>query len=215
MLIWGANHTRFIEDMIDITSPTEVEYNDRRFKQVSCLGEEIIAKEFNDCLFTNCTFRETSFKNCTFRDCRFAGTDLSLTQVQNCVFISTEFETCQMIGVNWTEANWNERGFLKTVSFTKCVIDYSTFFGLDLKDVSFVECRAKEVDFGEADLTQADCRQTDFLDSRFHHTNLTGADLRGAINYAIAPQSNTLKDTKFSLPEAMSLLYGLDIILEE
>jgi hypothetical protein len=44
---------------------------------------------------------------------------------------------------------------------------------------------------------------------------LTQADFTGATNYAIAASLNTLKKTKFSLPEAMSLLYSLDIILTE
>jgi fluoroquinolone resistance protein len=56
---------------------------------------------------------------------------------------------------------------------------------------------------------------TDFSNSRFQHTNLTEADFTGATNYAIAASLNTLKKTKFSLPEAMSLLYSLDIILTE
>ena len=47
------------------------------------------------------------------------------------------------------------------------------------------------------------------------HANLTEADFTGAKNYAIAPGMNTLKKTKFSLPEAMSLLYNLDIKLTE
>jgi len=44
---------------------------------------------------------------------------------------------------------------------------------------------------------------------------LTEADFTGAKNYAIAASSNTLKKTKFSLPEAMGLLYSLDIVLTE
>ncbi len=42
-----------------------------------------------------------------------------------------------------------------------------------------------------------------------------GADFRGARNYAIAADLNTLKQAKFSLPEAVALLHGLDIILED
>lgn len=45
--------------------------------------------------------------------------------------------------------------------------------------------------------------------------NLTKADLRQAKNYSIRPDSNKIKKAKFSLPEAMLLLYGLDIELEE
>jgi fluoroquinolone resistance protein len=45
-------------------------------------------------------------------------------------------------------------------------------------------------------------------------TNLTGANFKGAKNYAINPQANTLKKTRFSYPEVMTLLNALDIIIE-
>jgi fluoroquinolone resistance protein len=79
--------------------------------------------------------------------------------------------------------------------------------------VTLRKCIAREVSFEEADLTKADCRGTDFSGSRFNHTNLTEADFTGALNYAISPSDNTLKKTRFSLPEAMSLLHALDIVL--
>ena len=44
---------------------------------------------------------------------------------------------------------------------------------------------------------------------------LTEADLRGARNYHVAPGENVLTKAKFSLPEAISLLYSLDIDLTE
>ena len=52
-------------------------------------------------------------------------------------------------------------------------------------------------------------------DSRFNHTNLTEADFSDATHYNISAVDNTLKKTRFSLPEAISLLYSLDIILKD
>jgi hypothetical protein len=49
----------------------------------------------------------------------------------------------------------------------------------------------------------------------FSSTNLTKADLSTAKNYHIPPEQNILKGTRFSLPEAMSLLYSMDIILDD
>ena len=194
---------------------TEIEFNAQQFKSIHYQNAEIIDKEFDECTFVDCTFHETAFINCRFRDCTFQGSDLSLARVENCVFTTTTFQDSQLIGVNWTEANWHQRGFLKTIDFVRCVLNYGSFFGLNLKDVKFIDCIAKEVDFAEADLTEAQCLNTDFSNSRFHNTNLTRADFTGAINYVIAADTNVLKATKFSLPEAMSLLYSLDIILSE
>ena len=81
--------------------------------------------------------------------------------------------------------------------------------------MTLTRCLAKDVDFAEADLTQANCTGTDFTDSRFNHTNLTEADFTDATHYNISATDNTLKKTRFSLPEAVSLLYSLDIILKE
>jgi len=41
------------------------------------------------------------------------------------------------------------------------------------------------------------------------------ADLRFARNYQIDPSQNKVHKARFSLPEAMSLLYSMDIDLDE
>jgi uncharacterized protein YjbI with pentapeptide repeats len=81
--------------------------------------------------------------------------------------------------------------------------------------MTLTRCTARDVDFAEANLTGANCSHTDFAESRFFHTNMTDADFRHATNYAIPANLNTLKKTKFSMPEALTLLYSLDIILSE
>jgi uncharacterized protein YjbI with pentapeptide repeats len=48
----------------------------------------------------------------------------------------------------------------------------------------------------------------------FGNTDLSKANLSKAYNYHIDASQNKLKGTRFSLPEAMSLLYSLEIILE-
>ena len=75
------------------------------------------------------------------------------------------------------------------------------------------ECIAKDVDFRETLLMKSDLSHTDFADSIFIKTDLTEADLTEARNYNINATLNTIKNAKFSLPEAISLLYGLDIVL--
>lgn len=71
------------------------------------------------------------------------------------------------------------------------------------------------VNFEEANLSKANCTKSDFKQALFKRTNLTETNFTGALNYAINPQENTFKKTRFSLPEAVSLLYNLDIILED
>jgi uncharacterized protein YjbI with pentapeptide repeats len=87
--------------------------------------------------------------------------------------------------------------------------------GLNLEKMAMKNCIAHDVSFEDSNLSFVDCSGTDFENCRFARTNLTSADLRGAKNYNIDPILNTLKKTKFSMPEAMSLLYNLPIILDE
>ncbi len=195
---------------MDLTARTPAEYASQRFKALDHHGLTIAGKEFLECTFKACNFKEASFAQCKFIDCTFARCDLSLAHLKGCTFRETRFEDCKLVGVNWTDV-----AVLKFVEFRKCALNHSVFMGLDLRRVPIDECIAHEADFTEADLTEADCRRTDFLGTRFLRTNLTRADFRRATNYVIAPALNTLKKTKFSLPEAIGLLYALDITLDE
>jgi fluoroquinolone resistance protein len=172
-------------------------------------------KEINEVTFTRCNFSNVQFNECHFRECRFVDCNLSMVTVPSSRFTETTFERCQMVGINWTEAMWEKGGFFRLIDFEDCTLNYSTFFGLKLQKIKLVKCGAREVDFGETDFTGAVFTETDFAGSIFMHTNLTQADFTNARNYIINPQHNTLKKTKFSLPEAMNLLHGLDIILTD
>ena len=192
-------------------------FNAQTFKNVVHKSQHFQAKEFTDCTFVKCVFSESIFAECSFQNCVFKDCDLNLIQLPGCTFMETRFENSRLAGVNWTETSLAKNKILlgKTVDFTGCALNHSIFMWLNLKGVGLTKCVAREVDFSEADLSEADCRGTDFENSRFWHTNLTGADFRGAVNYSIAANLNTLKKTKFSLPEAMALLYSLDIVLDE
>jgi uncharacterized protein YjbI with pentapeptide repeats len=198
-------------------SGEEKEYDSQEFKGLVAKNEQIGRKEFTNCTFVKCSFNETAFVDCRFRDCVFQKCELRLVTLVGCSFKNTHFDESQTIGINWTETTWakDKMAFVRPVDFAGCVISHSTFLGLNMKKVTLSKCIAHNVSFENANLTQANCTATDFRDSRFLHTNLTETDFTGATNYAIAANLNTLKKTKFSLPEAMSLLYSLDIVLTE
>lgn len=200
--------------MNDLLSDVE-EHEGRSFSGLDLHGRELRFKAFYGCVFTRCSFLETTFISCKFVDCEFRECNLGLCRVRDCSFSNTRFQDSQVIGVDWTEASWPKRGFLRTIDFDRCALNHSTFIGLSLRGIDLTRCVARDVDFTEADLSRANLTHTDFSQSRFLHTDLTEADLTDATNYSIAPNRNVLKKTKFSLPEAISLLYGLDIILAE
>jgi fluoroquinolone resistance protein len=193
------------------------EYTSEEFKNLISTNVQVERCKFNACSFLKCAFQEASFEYCTFHDCNFRGCDLSLIKLTGCTFKNTSFEDTKIIGVDWIDTNLSQMKYVlaKPVDFVKCILNHSTFMGLNLRGIRLTRCIAREVSFEEADMSHTDCTCTDFTGSSFLHTNLTEADFTGATNYAISANLNTLKKTRFSLPEALTLLYSLDIVLTE
>ncbi|MFC1991736.1 pentapeptide repeat-containing protein [Chloroflexota bacterium] len=164
---------------------------------------------FDECEFNNCSFIGFKFEECRFLNCKFTECDLSNIIPMNCHFIEVRFTKCKAIGIDWTKTEK-----IIKMSFSECLLNYSNFRLLKLPEIKMVKCEVKEVDFIETDLSDGDFKNTDFNQSIFFKTNLTNADFKGATNYSIDFTTNTLKQTRFSLPEAISLLNNSDIIIE-
>jgi fluoroquinolone resistance protein len=186
------------------------EYFEQTFTGHDCVQETITGITFHDCIFKECTFSEASLTDTSFLDCEFYHCDLSMVGVDNGRFNNVSFHDSKMIGINWAKA-----AHIKFMNFYRCNISFSTFIGVNLERCQMRDCFAKEAFFSETNLTKATCSYTDFIDTQFMHSDLTNADFTHAKNYFISPTLNTLKQTKFSMQEAISLLYGLDIILDD
>jgi uncharacterized protein YjbI with pentapeptide repeats len=200
---------------VDAEIRAHTHYADEAFKKTNLERERIVSGEFYDCTFVQCSFVEAVFNGCRFANCVFRQCDLSLAQVSASRFSATQFEDSKLVGIDWTRADWAAARLGEPVGFTRCALNHSTFIGLNLKKIEIRDCVATDVDFREADLSQAVFAGTDLDKSLFSGTNLTDADLSGARNYQIVPEDNVLRRAKFSLPEAMSLLYNMDIVLVE
>lgn len=187
------------------------EYTDEKFEGLFLREKTFDAKTFQGCVFRNCDLTKAVLRFCKFTDCRFESCNLSLVKPQASVFSGTSFKDSKLVGVNWTEAHWPRIRLACPVEFTSCLLNDSVFLGLSLRGTRLTRCQAKGSDFREADLAKADLTHTDLSGAIFGGTNLEGADLNQARNYAIRPAENKLKGAKFSLPEAMALLYCLDI----
>jgi fluoroquinolone resistance protein len=183
------------------------------FEGLDARNRKFTFKSFDGCTFAGCAFTATDFTGTRFLDCVFRKCDLSLVRIRDCAFVNARFEGSKIAGVNWTEASWPKKNSLNSIDFFDCVVSQSAFGGLVLKKMKLTRCTSLDADFSEADLAQSDFRGTDFSRSRFMHTDLTGADFRDAKNYVIHPALNKVSKAKFSLPEAMGLLYCLDIVI--
>jgi uncharacterized protein YjbI with pentapeptide repeats len=197
-----------IKNMITLTSHTS--YDD-----LELLGDAVSFEpqlqytEFYDCTFTNCKFAEMRFFACIFENCSFHNCDLSSATLKQTSFRGVTFIETKLTGIEWSATS-----VPLDVNFRQCILNYSGFIGVDLRNAEMSQCQLKEVDFTETNLSKADCRGSDFTGARFVNTNLTHTDLRKAVGYAIHPAGNILRKTKFSLPEAISLLDAFDIVLE-
>jgi uncharacterized protein YjbI with pentapeptide repeats len=194
---------------------SETRYSDQELRDLNLAGIQLDASVFLDIFFIDCSFVETTFKKCRFVNCEFKRCDLSLSKIPGSIFINTFFDESKTIGVNWAQADWTTRDLGRPIKFNNSALNHSTLIGLQLNGIQILNCQAVNVDFREADLSKADFSGSDLSESLFIHTNLSEADLSRARNYLIDPGLNELKKAKFSLPEAMSLLYNMDIILTD
>jgi fluoroquinolone resistance protein len=184
-------------------------YYKETFTRETCLKESFKAIEFEECRFIGCSFIECKFQKWKFIESTFSECILSAVIPMENRFRDVKFSKCKVIGIDWTKTDE-----LSDLDFSDCQINFSNFSMLILPKTRIVRCEAKEVDFTETDLSNGDFQNTDFEKSRFFKTNLFGANFKGAVNYYIDIKNNSIKKARFSLPEALSLLNSLDIIIE-
>jgi len=189
------------------------EWIERPFACIELVRGSLSGKTFESCSFNACNFSELTLTHCKFVECEFKGCNLSLMKVQSSRFRSVVLEECKAVGINWTSADWPRFPGTAQLKFHKCILNDSSFFGLSLQECVFDGCKARDVDFREANLTDARCSFTDFGGALFGKTNLSGADFSDAIDYDIDVFDNRIKGAKFSRSEAVRLLAGLEILL--
>lgn len=192
-----------------------------------CTFENIIAKEhdlkykyFTSSIFTNCDFSKCDITGGVFRNCIFTNCNLSLVNFSKADINTTEFSYCKLIGIDWSaikqRKRYSKRKDKFSILFDQCILNYSIFIGMDLYQSSFSNCILKEVCFEDTDLECSKFTNSDLTDSTFKNSILRKADLSTAKNYNINANLNDIKQAKFSFPEAISLIYSLEIeILEQ
>jgi uncharacterized protein YjbI with pentapeptide repeats len=189
------------------------EYYGTHFIDIDFSNRELTSKVFEECQFKRCDFSSTLLIRSKFVDCTFTECNLSLAKVTGTKFSGVEFSECKTVGINWTAAAWSKLVTAAPLTFRKCILHDSSFFGLTLSDFVIEECKARDVDFREADLRGACCSHTDFTSSLFSRTNLSGADFTDATHYDIDVLNNEITGAKFSRYEALRLLDSLEIEL--
>ena len=166
--------------------------------------------EYDNCTFTNCSFTNSDLSNITLIDCTFEDCDLSNVKVDNTTFNDVGFENCKILGIVFSDCN----DFLFTVKFDGCILNFASFYKLNLKDTLFKNSKIEEVDFTESNLSCAIFNDCNLNGAIFERTNLERVDFRSSYNYRINPEKNKIKGAKFSLSGVVGLLEHYNIKVE-
>lgn len=187
------------------------EYFDKNFAKLEGTYAEINRIEFENCTFSNCDFSDASFLSCRFIDCQFEHCNLSNTQFTTSKMNEVSFSDCKILGVDWTQLAWPNLALSSPIAFSNCLLDHSSFYGLELAELRITYCKCHEVDFREANLSHGDFSFSDFSYSQFGKTKLSHANFEEAFHYNIDVFNNKINGARFSRDEALSLLDSLDI----
>ena len=188
-------------------------FNKQIFSQEEGQSLTISDTEFEDCEFNDCDFSSAIFTRCKFLNCSFNRCNLSLMKLPYSQFFEVDFVECKLVGIDWTRAAWPSFNLCSELTFTRCILNDASFFGLSLNELKLEECKLYEVDFREGDFSNSVMTYCDFTNSLFMRTNLKNVDFTESENFNIDILQNTVSKAKFSRYAALALLEELDIEL--
>lgn len=195
-----------------------VDYTGERFSNLRLEGGAVSGGVFEDCIFEDCRFQDVALANCRFSGCEFIGCRAQGVRFDNVQALGNGFAGCVLLGVDWAsllDPRKQDLGFLPFDSFQACTLHHCVFFQLDLRKFSFAGCDLSGSYLDGCRLAEADFSGCLLRGTAFSHNDLAKADFRRAREYSFSLLSNQAKGARFTLPEAMGLLYGLEIQIEE
>lgn len=179
----------------------------RHFQDTVFTGRQLEAGTYEDCRFERCSFPQADLSGIIFTDCSFEDCDLSGASLRGTAFRQVRFAGAKLLGLRFDDC----AAFLLAFRFERCLMDYTSFYGLKVHKTSFSGCRLHGAEFASADMTEAVFDDCDLAGAVFEGTNLEKADLRHARNFSIDPEANRLRGARFSTDNVAGLLgkYGL------
>ena len=183
----------------------------KTFEKIDSGKAPLLKAEYECCRFLNCSFSESDLSGFQFTECEFSGCNLSLVKLNNTSLRDVKFNDCKMLGLHFDACST----FGLSFSFENCILNHSSFYGLDIRKTLFKNAALQEVDFALCDLTGAIFDQCDFKFAGFHNTILERADLRTSFNYLIDPELNRIKKAKISIYGTPGLLNKYDLTIDD
>ena len=92
--------------------------------------------EYENCKFLQCNFSDADISGLTFSECEFISCNLSMSNVTKSAFRDVKFKECKMLGIHFDLCN----AFQFSVQFENCVLNFCSFFKMNLKKKNFKHC---------------------------------------------------------------------------
>lgn len=192
---------------------TENDYWSEDFTHLQLTGQTLQNKAFESCRFVDCNFSDGIFNQCKFIDCEFIRCNLTMLNFKSSELHEVSFKQSKLTGIDWTRISLSNLVTNSPFQFTECMLNDSTFFGMQLTELVATDCKIHRVDFRDGDFSEANFTASEFTGSLFNNTNLTAVDFTDAIEYDIDVNYNRINAAKFSRSEAVRLLTHLGITL--
>lgn len=169
------------------------------------------SEEYEKCTFVKCDLSSGDLGDMKFIDCTFQACNLSMSVLRNTMFMNVKFNDCKMLGLHFLNCN----PFGLSMSFDHCILNYSSFHMVDLRNTNFNHTSLLEVDLAKANISGSVFDECDLQDALFDRTNCEKADFRYALNFRIDPENNRIAKAKFSTFGLAGLLCKYDIEIDE
>lgn len=185
-------------------------YEDEEFtiENISTISE-YSSSEFISCRFVGVDLSSLSFDNSTLVECVFEKSNLSNATFKNSTLRDLTFKNCKLTGVNFSSVN-----SLFELKFYDCLLNLSSFHSCKSPNIVFSCCDLREADFNEAQMNGAIFCDSILEGASLNNGSFEKSDFRGAKNYFIDPKFTRIRKSKFSLPEALTLLTSLEVEVE-
>jgi uncharacterized protein YjbI with pentapeptide repeats len=107
-----------------------------------------------------------------------------------------------MMGMKFEDCN----DFLMDFSFMDCTLNYTSFYGLDLKNIQVIDCKLVATDFTDCNLSRSKFDNCDLDKAIFVNTDLSNANMSTSYHITMDPEQNKLKHAHFSMASLPGLL---------
>lgn len=187
-------------------------WEQEHFEGLVLSGQRIEGVELADCTLQRCVLEEMTLRNCRFTDCTFIDCRIANPAIEHTLMTGSRFIRCGLMGVAWKTMS---SGYLLPVEqFIDCQLRYHHFLEMELGKFDFSSSTVRDSMFADCTLRESSFAGCSLQGTEFFRCDLSRADFRHASGYTVDLEGCTLRGARFSFPEVVDLLNGLDIVIE-